>query len=280
LDNSGLEEQRENMPQAHGQSVNLLWTGGWDSTFRLLQLLLLQGSVVQPYYVIDSPRPSTGIEIRTQAKIKKHLFARYPHTKDLLLPTQFKEVSDIQPNQNLTKTFERLARRERMGHQYEYLARFCEETGINAMELSVDYDDRVRGVNALLGPYITNAGTEEWPLYEIAPHFADTDEHRLFKYFQFPLFNLRKTDMGAIAQKEGFDDILELTWFCHTPRGNAPCGVCVPCMYAIEEGMGRRVPLRGRIRYMLRVRPRLKARYPQFYAHLIAIRRRVQQPDW
>jgi hypothetical protein len=240
----------------------------------------LQGSVVQPYYVIDSPRPSTRIEIRTQAKIKKHLFARYPHTKDLLLPTQFREVFDIQSNQGLTETFERLIKREHLGRQYEYLARFCEETGVDDMELSVHHDDRGEGIIALLHPCVVNAGTEEWPLYEIGPQFTDTDEHRFFKYFRFALLDLTKKDMQTAAQKEGFDDILELTWFCHTPRGNAPCGVCVPCMYAIEEGMGRRVPLRGRIRYMLRVRPRLKARYPVFYNRLIAIKRRVQQPDW
>ena len=29
----------------------LLWTGGWDSTYRLLDLLLVQKQHVQPYYV-------------------------------------------------------------------------------------------------------------------------------------------------------------------------------------------------------------------------------------
>ena len=32
----------------------LLWTGGWDSTFRLLSLLLREQREVQPYYILDS----------------------------------------------------------------------------------------------------------------------------------------------------------------------------------------------------------------------------------
>lgn len=30
--------------------VKMLWTGGWDSTFQLLELLFVQKSEVIPYY--------------------------------------------------------------------------------------------------------------------------------------------------------------------------------------------------------------------------------------
>ena len=41
------------LERATARAVKLLWTGGWDSTFRLLQLLLLYEKKVQPYYIID-----------------------------------------------------------------------------------------------------------------------------------------------------------------------------------------------------------------------------------
>lgn len=41
------------------KSVNLFWTGGWHSTFRLIQLVLLHQKVVQPYYLIDHYKKST-----------------------------------------------------------------------------------------------------------------------------------------------------------------------------------------------------------------------------
>src|SRR5688572_33020809 len=36
--------------------VALLWTGGWDSTFRLLMLLLVERRAVQSYYIVDRLR--------------------------------------------------------------------------------------------------------------------------------------------------------------------------------------------------------------------------------
>jgi len=44
-----------------GPVVNLLWTGGWDSTFRLLQLILDTRATIQPVYVIDTARRSSLI---------------------------------------------------------------------------------------------------------------------------------------------------------------------------------------------------------------------------
>lgn len=34
---------------------NVLWTSGWDSTFRIIQLIK-EGREVQPYYIIDVNR--------------------------------------------------------------------------------------------------------------------------------------------------------------------------------------------------------------------------------
>jgi hypothetical protein len=51
-------------------AVNLLWSGGWDSTFRLLELILVRRRPVKPYYVIDSQRMSTGVELERRDRIK------------------------------------------------------------------------------------------------------------------------------------------------------------------------------------------------------------------
>ena len=76
-------------------ATNLFWTGGWDSTFRVLQLLLLHKRSVQPYYVIDEDRRSTGMEIHTMIKIKDLLYNLHPDTRKLLLPIRFIDVHDI-----------------------------------------------------------------------------------------------------------------------------------------------------------------------------------------
>ena len=71
------------------QNVNLLWTGGWDSTFQLLQLLLIHRRRVTPLYLIDAERRSTGVELLTMKRIKDHLWNEYPHTRELLQPTRY-----------------------------------------------------------------------------------------------------------------------------------------------------------------------------------------------
>ena len=53
------------------EAANLFWTGGWDSTFRLLQLVVEQGRLVQPYYIIDPNRLSLRHEIKAMSDIEQ-----------------------------------------------------------------------------------------------------------------------------------------------------------------------------------------------------------------
>ncbi len=42
---------------------NVLWTGGWDSTFRVLELVIMKKEMVQPHYILDEDRASTQKEL-------------------------------------------------------------------------------------------------------------------------------------------------------------------------------------------------------------------------
>ena len=71
--------------------VKLLWTGGWDSTFRLIQLAV-KGAKVQPYYIILEDRRSTLKEIGQMSRIKKDLELKY---KDRFLGGQYPVLSAL-----------------------------------------------------------------------------------------------------------------------------------------------------------------------------------------
>ncbi|MGB0897424.1 MAG: 7-cyano-7-deazaguanine synthase, partial [Flavobacteriaceae bacterium] len=62
------------------------------------------------------------------------------------------------------------------------------------------------------------------------------------KHFSFPIIHLSKQDMYNIAQENKWLDIMKLTWFCHKPKKNSPCGKCNPCKSVINEGMSWRIP--------------------------------------
>ena len=76
----------------------------------------------------------------------------------------------------------------------------------------------------------------------------EDDDVSIFSYFSFPLLQISKKDMKRIAAEKGFLDILEKTWFCHTPWHNRPCGTCTPCDLTIKEGFDYRIPKVSKLR--------------------------------
>jgi hypothetical protein len=232
------------------EAVSLLWTSGWDSTYRLLYLLLVRKQPVQPYYLIDPDRLSTGVELQTMKRIKARLASLHPEAKALLRPVIFSDIYDLAANRELTESFERLRAAHGIGSQYDWLARFTTERGLDALEMSVHADDRVY---PLLEPIVVSVDQDIEASLHVGRQFGGSDAFNVFRNFRFPRFGLTKLDMERLSSEYGFNQLLELSWFCHSPRSNGtPCGLCNPCASTMEEGMGRRIPAASRARYHAR----------------------------
>ena len=223
--------------------VNLLWSGGWDSTFRLLYLVLIEKRCVQPYYIIDIQRLSTLHELRAMHAIREEVTKRNPQLADLIKPTIIVSIHDIKPDPDITAKFNRLREKlpKPIGPQYEWFARFAKRWKIPNIELCVEFSEHAPNtlVN-LLSKYMDDS-------FQIK-QCEDNDDISIFSFFSFPLLKLSKNDMKRIAAENGFLDILEKTWFCHKPWRNRPCGICGPCNLAIKEGFGYRIPRISRLR--------------------------------
>jgi hypothetical protein len=76
---------------------NVLWTGGWDSTFRVLELAITKKEVVQPHYILDNERASTPQELQAMEQIKELMIRKFPYTKGLILDHRFMNKNDIPP---------------------------------------------------------------------------------------------------------------------------------------------------------------------------------------
>ncbi|MEM2522667.1 MAG: hypothetical protein QXW82_05910 [Candidatus Bathyarchaeia archaeon] len=231
------------MKNSYNAEVNLLWTGGWDSTFRLLYLIFVEKRSVQPFYIIDTERPSTLYELRAMHIVRKKVAEKNPQLADLIKPTIIVSIHDIKPDPDITAKFNRL--REKLpapiGPQYEWFARFAKQWKIPNLELCIEFSERAPNtlVN-LLSKYLDDNSKMKL--------FDEADDASIFSFFNFPLLKLSKNDMKRIATEKGFLDILEKTWFCHNPWRNKPCGICGPCTYAIKEGFSYRVPKISRLR--------------------------------
>jgi hypothetical protein len=233
-------------PASHDRSANLLWTGGWDSTFQLLRLLLLHRRRVTPFYLLDPTRPSTQVELATMQRIRERLATHDPQTLELFAPLQSFRVEELAPDPDIEAAFAASVHETYMGSQYGWLARFCKQRDISDMQLCIHRDDKA---HVAIEQFVyRDSGDDGATTWRFDPQFADTNQYRIFRYFSFPLFETTKLDMARVAAEQGWDPLMHMTWFCHKPgKDQQPCGRCNPCLYTIEEGLGWRIPAKRRM---------------------------------
>ena len=229
------------------QPINLLWTGGWDSTFRFLQIVLDYKYPVQPYYIIDTSRGSTLIEIDTRNEIIKKVIDRYPFAKELILPTHFSSLAEVVTSPDISDKFQVLKNEMHIGSQYGWLPMFAGQHGLYDLELSLEKSDRVTHFNDM-DLYEPVQNHPAGHVYQIKRSLSDEHPKSIYKYFRFPLLDFTKIDMRKHSKRRGYFDILNLSWFCFTPIKGKPCGLCNPCRTAVQEGMDHRLPSESLLR--------------------------------
>ncbi len=229
------------------RQAEILWTGGFDSTFRVLQALIVDGLCVRPHYVIDPRRRTTEREQQACRLVRRTLASERPEVARRLLPTVVTHLDEIDVDDTVERRFESLNRHLAIGAQSRWLAAYARHAGLDALELC--WERTPSGESVLVPLLLENSvGTSgQRRLRERIDHF----ELELMRPFRFPLLELSKQDMHRTAAEHGFAGLLELTWFCHSPRKGRPCGLCIPCEYTYEGGLRRRIPWVGRVRLRL-----------------------------
>ena len=259
------------MKTAMKNLTKLFWTGGWDSTYRLLDLLLIQKEQVQPIYIMDPNRMSMAHELKTMQKIKKMVEENYPHERRLLLPTMYFELNDIEPNDKITNAYKRILQTQpALGIQNDWLARFTYQYDMKNIEIAVQKSSGPM-FSALIKILERQESNGEISV-RVKNELKGQDEYLFFRNFCFPLTEINKLEMLKKSKENGFFKLMEQTWFCHHPLPSGkPCGVCVPCVGVMKDGMSFRMPLSSKLRYYFRVflsSEQLKKEYPQIHGLL------------
>lgn len=217
------------------QPFDVLWTGGWDSTYRILYLTLVKRHIVQPHYILDRDRASARCELGVMEKLRSSANAR--RGSEAIRAPRIAKLEDIPLAEEAAARADQLSRRHGIGVQYVALSEYARQQGIPTLELGIHVDDKAWAVAK-----------------ETAPETAHPtdDSYRLFERFTFPLLDTTKLEMRERAKRYGFLDLLEQTWFCHIPtRSGQPCGFCNPCRWTAEEGLAYRLPRSARVRRKL-----------------------------
>lgn len=216
-------------------TYNVLWTGGWDSTFRVIQLFHRDASI-QPIYILDHSRISYTKELESIRKITAYLPERFPNSKGEVKPLIIIDKKDIAPNLYLKLIHKFLRKKVDLGSQYYYLARIAKK--YPGIELSLHEEDLYRFFNKSQLLKISDEFTgDNW---KVNPKKVDFFRRQLFSNMTFPLVELTKPEMKRISENEGFFDLMELTWFCHKST-NKPCGNCSPCKQYLRDGFDFRL---------------------------------------
>lgn len=220
---------------------HVLWTGGWDSTYRVADLLLVHGRHVQPWYVIDPERRTTARELATMDRIKAALVARDRTVEERLRPTDVRERADLTPDASILEAARSVRARASMPEQYVWLAALADVAGVDGLELGIDERTDTPALDDVEVAFAPQPAPDDWAFVPADGNPADVA--RIFRSFRLPISELSKADTERLATAAGFADLLELTWFCRWPTvlGN-PCGQCVPCRDTRSGGLARRVP--------------------------------------
>ncbi len=229
------------------KEVIILWTGGWDSTFRLLQLAEMDIQI-KPVYIIDKARNGREYEIDAMNKILDMI--RNDNRFDAKIEDiKFYEADWIMKHcgdDGISRDYEYMHKKYRLGTQYEWIALLCKYEGMQA-ECGV-----VSTLCAIHGR-VSDAILEEGKLEPVRNDFLKgrmqvvskdnlTAVSNVLGNLIFTLVDITKQDEERIAREKGWIDIMKQTWFCHSPINGKPCGLCNPCDDAINMGMKWRMP--------------------------------------
>lgn len=234
--------------------INILWTGGLDSTYRVSELCVKWSGIIQPYYIKAKERNSAEYELNAIHKITGILRESFC-TKAVLKDVIVIEESSILPDDNIKKARQVLSDKYALGSQYDFIARFLKQKRIEA-EVGVMFTDRGK-VSKCIGNAdnrLIKFRENGVSYYKTNPDVVSVESQAIFGNMRFPSSLMNKTKVeereGLLAL--GLEEVYKSTWFCHTPVRGLPCGRCNPCKDAIAEGMPERVPLNGRLLGLIR----------------------------
>lgn len=212
--------------------IAIFWTGGWDSTYRVVELSR-QKVTVQPVYVLDETRKSNERELKAIETITNMLNER-EETQGEILPVKIIKVKDIPENSDITEKVNVLRKTYNWGEQHEWTARVA--TMYPGIEMCIE--------KILKGYMPTRKIICDHGKVVLGPHGYVVDKENSDEYLiaglgniTLPIFETTEVEMLENIREWGYEDVMENIWFCHRPINGKPCGLCSPCHTKYDSGM-------------------------------------------
>lgn len=213
--------------------VEILWTGGWDSTFRVVELSRMEGVILQPIYVEDKKRGSVPYELKAMDDIVS-LLKKKSETKADFLPIIRIDKDEIPENEEITKAYRLFKEEADMGIQHDWLARLALDHP--GMELCIE---KALGEHAPIRQSINRHGKliDTGDGYVVDKENSSKELNLVLGNLRLPIFDKTELDMQRLIKEWGYEDVMSHIWFCHTPINGLPCGLCSPCTTKMTSKM-------------------------------------------
>jgi len=240
----------EYLAPIESNTIHLFWTGGYDSTFRLCQIILDEHKKVQPiyvntlstdgYYWLGSKikRKNVNFEKKAMDKIRNYLYKNYPISTKLLLNTIYITEINEDPNYNIAmkniyfKKFGILA--PILNQPFGYFSRpYNQYTALSHYSKNYKYPIEIgveksnTGFSLFTKKYRIGQGHN----CKLIPN--KSNDLKIFDKIRFSIIHLTKKNMLEIAEKNNYDKVLKLSWSCWFPKNGYPCGNCDMCSHRL-----------------------------------------------
>ncbi len=227
--------------------VHIFWTGGLDSTYRVVELSRNE-CVIQPHYIITSRRTVEN-ELQAISEITA-LLNSDKRTIAKLLPVETFPKTELEVYPDIQSAWDLLHElKDFKSQQYPLLTRYARQKKLK-LEMGIQFSENGSVVKVIDQSYLIDCpdnddvlmidpekGSQEWASFT------------LFQDFLFPKSLYHKTKAEEIEElkNQGYDKVLKKVWTCFNPVLGMPCGHCFACESARKEGAGMMVPLTGYI---------------------------------
>ena len=214
------------------ETVTILWTGGWDSTYRMV-MLSQRDIIIQPVYVKTTGRKSYTYELQAMDEIRKML-EKKDKTKAEILPTIVVSMESIPVNKDISAAYEVFKKEADMGAQHDYLARLALQYPM--MELCIE---KALGEHAPIRKSIERHGKliDTGDGFVVDKGASSEELNLILGNMRLPIFAKTELDMLHDIEAWGYKDVMSHIWFCHDPVGGKPCGLCNPCTTKMTSEM-------------------------------------------
>jgi hypothetical protein len=208
---------KKHKKEPFSEPIYVFWSGGFDSTYRICDLVLNQNKLVQPVYIIGKNIDGDDVSrknIREEIETMDRLYKQINHNGKLLPVIYFDPTKYYSPSiQRATDWIYKEKGFTRNKNQYSSMLTTC--IALNKrIEICSENEPGAR-----FAQYIKR----------VIEKNKQTPAQLYAKWLRFPLLYTNKKQILKTARKSGWEDILHQTFSCWFPVDGKACGKCKMC---------------------------------------------------